>query len=483
MGGFVTHRNWKLAWVLVLAVGGLAAVEPREAPATRPGGKTASVGKSAAKGATTAPAQNSADPLKGADKTPEGKSRVTKDGREKVSAASERASNPEAPASAEVAPPADAMPASPAEVSRHLLIEGNARFSDGAVVAPRRDEARRCEVAAAQHPIAAILSCADSRAPVEVLFDQGIGDLFVVRVAGNVASPSEIGSLEYAVDHLDTPLIVVLGHTKCGAVRAAVEEGSAANPAAANPAEANVAALLADLRPAADEVRRTLPPNAPTNALVSAAVRANVRHTVRALAGRSDALAAAQRSGKVRIVGAVYDILSGTVQWLEPETADPLAARPLGGASAALEGGEGEMLRTPPEPATATDAGSTERTDHTAPTAAKAKAFGNFDSYKTKLRPPEKSPPKELHKPAEGTPDPEDKPAADKAEKNTDAKTADPKTAQPVRSVGVLQNKTDRWIVIGAGSLGVAGIGASVAQWVSSRKRAKAAPSEEAPHA
>ena len=102
-----------------------------------------------------------------------------------------------------------------------LLTEGNARFAAGRMIHPHTDADRRAEVAReGQHPFATVLTCADSRVPAEIVFDRGIGDIFVVCVAGNVVGPSELGSVEYAVDHLATPVVLVLGHSLCGAVQA-----------------------------------------------------------------------------------------------------------------------------------------------------------------------------------------------------------------------------------------------------------------------
>lgn len=105
------------------------------------------------------------------------------------------------------------------------LKDGNARFVAGKPTRPNQDAARRTDVAKGQNPFAALISCADSRVAPELVFDQGLGDLFIVRVAGNVANTDEIGSSEYGVEHLGAPLLVVLGHTKCGAV-AAVMQGA-----------------------------------------------------------------------------------------------------------------------------------------------------------------------------------------------------------------------------------------------------------------
>jgi carbonic anhydrase len=103
-----------------------------------------------------------------------------------------------------------------------MLLEGNRRFAGSLLSHPHQDAARRTECVAGQHPVAAVLGCADSRVPPEVLFDCGIGDLFIVRNAGTVIDETSVASLEYAVDHLKVPLVMVLGHTSCGAVTAAV---------------------------------------------------------------------------------------------------------------------------------------------------------------------------------------------------------------------------------------------------------------------
>ncbi|HEX2493670.1 MAG TPA: carbonic anhydrase, partial [Steroidobacter sp.] len=105
------------------------------------------------------------------------------------------------------------------------LKEGNARFaSGGGRQGPALNHLRRSELVAGQKPSAVILGCSDSRVPAEIVFDQGLGDLFVIRVAGNIVAPSQIGSVEFAVERFDTPLVVVLGHSMCGAVTATLEE-------------------------------------------------------------------------------------------------------------------------------------------------------------------------------------------------------------------------------------------------------------------
>ncbi len=207
--------------------------------------------------------------------------------------------NPTHPPEATVAP----------DVALKALTDGNARYISSTATDAHRDQNRRCEtVTGGQHPIAAILSCADSRAPVELIFDQGIGDLFVIRVAGNIADTNEIGSLEYGVGHLGVGLIVVLGHTSCGAVTAVVEKGTA---------HGNVAALLAHITPAADKARAQQPDAKPA-ALLNAAIRLNVWQSIEDICGKSPEIRAAVKSGKLKIVGGVYDLHSGTVQILGP---------------------------------------------------------------------------------------------------------------------------------------------------------------------
>ncbi len=188
-----------------------------------------------------------------------------------------------------------------------VLTQGNARYVAGDSADQHKDQGRRCEtVAGGQHPIAAILSCADSRVPVEMIFDQGIGDLFVIRVAGNVAGTNEIGTLEYGVGHLGVPLILVLGHTRCGAVTAVVEKAEA---------HGNVAGLLSHIAPAADKARNQHP-DAKASTLLNSAIRCNVWQSIEDILTRSPEIRAAAKAGKVLIVGGIYDLHSGSVEFL-----------------------------------------------------------------------------------------------------------------------------------------------------------------------
>ncbi len=166
---------------------------------------------------------------------------------------------------------------------------------------PHQTAARQRELVGGQHPHAVILACADSRVSPEIVFDQGLGDLFTVRVAGNIAADAEIASIEYAVEHLHTPLVVVMGHQSCGAVAAAIAGGDAPG---------HVPALITAIRPAVDEAR-SLPGDLAENA-----VRLNVERVVAQLRTSQPVLAELVAAGKLRIVGAVYSLDTGNVAWL-----------------------------------------------------------------------------------------------------------------------------------------------------------------------
>jgi len=166
---------------------------------------------------------------------------------------------------------------------------------------PRETAARQRELIAGQHPHAQILSCSDSRVPPEIVFDQGLGDLFVVRVAGNVATDTELGSLEYGAGHLHIPLIVVLGHESCGAVTAAVQGGDA---------EGHIAALIDLLKPAVEKSRGI------AGDPIANAVSTNVKLVVEQLRSSKPVLSQLVADGKLKIIGGVYSLETGKVTWL-----------------------------------------------------------------------------------------------------------------------------------------------------------------------
>lgn len=177
------------------------------------------------------------------------------------------------------------------------LIEGNQRFVRHQPQYPDQTASRLQEVAQAQHPFATVLSCADSRVPVEIVFDQGVGDIFDVRVAGNVSTPEVLGSIEYAVALLGTPLFMVLGHERCGAVTAAVQN---------EPLPGDISSFVNAILPAVDRVK------AQSGDLVDNAVVENVRYQIEQLK-RSPLLAERLQSGDLKIVGGRYDLDTGTV--------------------------------------------------------------------------------------------------------------------------------------------------------------------------
>jgi carbonic anhydrase len=178
------------------------------------------------------------------------------------------------------------------------LLDGNARFADGKSLAPRRDAARRTEVGETQKPYAAILSCADSRVPPEILFDEGIGDLFVVRNAGNVTTAEVIASLEYGTLVLGAAVLVVIGHTGCGAVKATI---------AGEAVPGQISTLYQHILPAVEKAGKDL----------VAATTANVALQARTLRLASPVIAGLVRDGKLAVRGAVYDIKTGHVAPVE----------------------------------------------------------------------------------------------------------------------------------------------------------------------
>jgi carbonic anhydrase len=187
------------------------------------------------------------------------------------------------------------------------LKAGNERWLAGKPLNPSTGMLRRQSTASdGQRPFVTVLTCADSRIPVERVFDRGVGEIFVVRVAGNIADQALAGTVEYGVGHLDTKLLVVMGHSKCGAVKATVE-GTSAGP--------NVGAILDRIRPAVLRAQR-LNPDVGGDALVDAAVRENVWQTVFDLYRASPDLASQAQTGKLKVVGAVLDISTGRVDWL-----------------------------------------------------------------------------------------------------------------------------------------------------------------------
>jgi carbonic anhydrase len=193
------------------------------------------------------------------------------------------------------------------------LREGNRRFaSDLPSEKPFRNQEVRIKLRDNQEPFAVIIGCSDSRVPVETVFDQGLGDLFVVRVIGNIAAPSQIASVEFAVDRLGTPLIVVLGHSGCGAIRATVEE--LLHPAE-NPSQ-NILAVVNRIRPVVEGLLRSELRD-DTEALIDEAVRANIHASAEFLRNGSPLIERLVRERGVLIVGAKYCLDTGVVEFFD----------------------------------------------------------------------------------------------------------------------------------------------------------------------
>ncbi len=193
------------------------------------------------------------------------------------------------------------------------LREGNRRFASGASrVAALASPERRREVVGEQKPFAIVLGCSDSRVPAEIVFDQGLGDLFVIRVAGNIVAPSQIGSVEFAAAKFGTRLVVVLGHSRCGAVMATLDE-------LRQPSEIrspNLRSIVDRVRPAVEGLLETALRH-DEEALVERAVRANVAASVDHLRDGSEILERLIRDDGLQVVGAEYSLESGEVEFLD----------------------------------------------------------------------------------------------------------------------------------------------------------------------
>ena len=186
----------------------------------------------------------------------------------------------------------------------HILVEGNKRFVQN-VKAQRDLKSQVLETSQGQFPHAVILGCIDSRVPMELIFDQGVGDIFSVRVAGNIVNEDVLGSIEYSCKVAGSKIVVVLGHTKCGAVTAAckgVELG-------------NITALLQKIKPAVDAVEKE--GNEVTSDYVENVAKLNVHFSIKQIREESPILAEMEKGGEIKIIGAIYSVSSGKVEFFE----------------------------------------------------------------------------------------------------------------------------------------------------------------------
>lgn len=197
------------------------------------------------------------------------------------------------------------------------LRAGNSRFVTGeGIRSAYPSPARRAEIAEAQEPFAIILGCSDSRVPAEIVFDQGLGDLFVIRVAGNIVAPSQVGSVEFAAARFGTRLVVVLGHSECGAILATLEELQQPSSHQSR----NLRSIVDRIRPSVEEMMKTELRD-DLDRLVQHAVRANVDVSVNHLRGGSDILEELIHKEGLMIVGAEYSLTSGRVEFFHDSSA------------------------------------------------------------------------------------------------------------------------------------------------------------------
>lgn len=196
-----------------------------------------------------------------------------------------------------------------ADEALQKLLDGNKRYVEAQMTSNKLcDVSARGALAKSQKPYAIVLSCSDSRVPPEIVFDKGLGEIFVVRVAGNVPDPVVLGSIEYAAEHLGSPLIMVLGHERCGAVTAAVD--------AKGKPEGNIGAIIKSIIPAVKQAKQEAKGKDKTE-LVETAINDNVKLVTANLTKQSTVLKHLVKEGKIRIVSAKYDLDDGKVTLLE----------------------------------------------------------------------------------------------------------------------------------------------------------------------
>lgn len=181
-----------------------------------------------------------------------------------------------------------------------LLIEGNKRFVSEKLDHPRQDSAQRKNVSSGQKPFAVIVGCSDSRVPPEIIFDQGIGDLFIIRDAGNIVDDVALGSIEYAVEHLGVELIVVLGHSKCGAVTATAKGEEASG---------HIESIVKIIKPAVEKAKSQ------KGDIIENAIRNNIEMVKNKILSSEPIITKKVNEGKLKVIGAYYDIDTGIVEF------------------------------------------------------------------------------------------------------------------------------------------------------------------------
>lgn len=190
------------------------------------------------------------------------------------------------------------------DLALQQLMEGNLRYAQGNASHPHQSLERRSELVSGQHPFAVILGCSDSRIPPELIFDQGLGDVFVIRTAGEVVDNASLASIEYAVEHLGVPLVMVLGHDSCGAVTAAVQGGEA---------EGHLGSLMDFILPAVEQAREA----GEGSDLLNSSIDNNIFNIVKELQESQPVLSEKVKAGELMILGAHYHLDSGEIEILE----------------------------------------------------------------------------------------------------------------------------------------------------------------------
>lgn len=190
-----------------------------------------------------------------------------------------------------------------ADQAKQLLVDGNQRYVSGGVLKKDLGQARRTDLLKGQKPFAVVLTCSDSRVPAELIFDQALGDLFIIRVAGNVIDPVTLGSIEYGVEHLGSPLIVIMGHSSCGAVKAAVDGGEAPG---------SIGSIVEKIKPSVEKAKAS---GAAGNALYQKSEDENILAAAADIK-KSPIVSHLVEAGKVKIVNAKYDLGTGVVTFM-----------------------------------------------------------------------------------------------------------------------------------------------------------------------
>jgi len=190
--------------------------------------------------------------------------------------------------------------------SLQKLMDGNKRYVEEKLAGKDLGDNKRKELLKGQKPFAIVITCSDSRVPPELLFDQGLGDIFVIRVAGNVVDPIALGSIEYGAEHLNSPLLFILGHSNCGAVKATLE--------AKGKPEGNIGAIVKKIKPAADAAKKK---GGSEDVILETAIHENVKNVYKDIMSKSEIIDHLAKEGKLKIVAGEYSLATGKVEAIE----------------------------------------------------------------------------------------------------------------------------------------------------------------------